>query len=108
MAWRGIRMRPARWCREHSHCRRRGLNRCMTRGQVVYGGRAEHLKSGPWSLRVLLICRVVNEKPVQLRRRRLKRWLRRALIIVAAPPVLLFTVFYAVVAVWPYPADIER
>jgi len=56
----------------------------------------------------LSICRVVNEKPVHLRRRRLKRWLKRAFIIAAAPAVLFFTVFHIAVAVWPYPAGIER
>lgn len=51
---------------------------------------------------------MVNEQPVHLRRRRLKRWLKRAIIIAAAPPVLFFSVFYIAVAVWPYPVGIER
>ncbi len=51
---------------------------------------------------------MVNEKPDHLRRRRLKRWLRRALVAIAAPPVLFFAVFYIAVAAWPFPAGIER
>lgn len=50
----------------------------------------------------------MNEKPDHLRRKRLKRWLRRALIVAAAPPVLFFAIFYIAIAVWPYPAGIER
>lgn len=51
---------------------------------------------------------MANEKTSHLRRTRIRRRLRRALIILLAPPLLFLAIFNLAVAFWKYPAGLEH